>query len=71
MWDCNCNKTHYRLEEFMSKVRVNEGYELYQIITDFGDPLEIFREGIQNSFDEDATQMYIKVYEQRKISGSS
>lgn len=55
----------------MSKVRVNEGYELYQIITDFGDPLEIFREGIQNSFDEDATQMYIKVYEQRKISGSS
>ena len=32
----------------MRKVRVNEGYELYQIITDFGDPLEIFREGIQN-----------------------
>lgn len=55
----------------MSKVRVNEGYELYQIITDFGDPLEIFREGIQNSFDEDATKMYIKVYEQRKISGES
>lgn len=53
----------------MSKVHVNEGYELYQIITDFGDPLEIFREGIQNSFDETATEIYIKVYEQRKISG--
>ena len=55
----------------MSKVHVNEGYELYQIITDFGDPLEIFREGIQNSFDEDATEIYIKVYEQRKISGDA
>lgn len=55
----------------MRKVRVNEGYELYQIITDFGDPLEIFREGIQNSFDENASEIYIKVYEQRKIGGSS
>lgn len=64
-------KLCYGLEVFMGKVRVNEGYELYQIITDFGDSLEIFREGIQNSFDEDATQMYIKVYEQRKISGNS
>ncbi len=28
----------------MGQVHVKEGYELYQIITDFGDPLEIFRE---------------------------
>ena len=30
----------------MAEVKVNEVYELYQIMTDFGDPLEIFREGI-------------------------
>lgn len=28
----------------MGQVHVKEGYELYQIITDFGDSLEIFRE---------------------------
>ena len=42
----------------MRQAHVNEGYELYQIITDFGDPLEIFREGIQNSFDADASNIY-------------
>lgn len=51
----------------MAKVHVNEGYELYQIITDFGDPLEIFREGIQNSFDEDASEIYIDVYEEEEL----
>lgn len=51
----------------MGQVRVNEGYELYQIITDFGDPLEIFREGIQNSFDENASEIYINVYEKKDI----
>jgi hypothetical protein len=53
----------------MPKIKINEGYELYQVIKDFGDPLEIFREGIQNAFDEDATEIYINVYEKRKISG--
>lgn len=53
----------------MAKVHVNEGYELYQIITDFGDPLEIFREGIQNSFDEDASEIYIDVYEEEELGG--
>lgn len=51
----------------MAKVHVNEGYELYQIITDFGDPLEIFREGTQNSFDEDASEIYIDVYEEEEL----
>lgn len=53
----------------MGQAHVNEGYELYQIITDFGDPLEIFREGIQNSFDADATKMYVRVYEEPHLGG--
>lgn len=54
----------------MRQAHVNEGYELYQIITDFGDPLEIFREGIQNSFDADATKMFVRVYEEPYLGGS-
>ena len=54
----------------MGQAHVNEGYELYQIITDFGDPLEIFREGIQNSFDADATKMYVRVYEETHLGGN-
>ena len=53
----------------MPKIKVNEGYELYQVIKDFGDPLEIFREGIQNAFDEEATKIYINIYEKKKVSG--
>ena len=53
----------------MGQVHVNEGYELYQIITDFGDPLEIFREGIQNSFDENATEIYVRAYEKKQLGG--
>ena len=55
----------------MGQVHVKEGYELYQIITDFGDPLEIFREGIQNSFDEGASEIYVNVYEKQKLGGDS
>ena len=54
----------------MGQAHVNEGYELYQIITDFGDPLEIFREAVQNSFDEDATKIYVKVYEENHLGGN-
>lgn len=49
------------------EVKVNQVYELYQIMTDFGDPLEIFREGIQNAFDENASEIYIKVYEEKSL----
>ena len=55
----------------MGQVHVKEGYELYQIITDFGDPLEIFREAIQNSFDENASEIYVSVYEKQKLGGDS
>jgi hypothetical protein len=53
----------------MNEVKVNKGYELYQIITDFGDPLEIFREAFQNAYDEGATEVFCKVYEKEKLSG--
>ena len=61
----------YAKEKNMRQVHVKEGYELYQIITDFGDPLEIFREGIQNSFDEDASEIYVNVYTKAKLTGDS
>lgn len=51
----------------MRTVEVNTGYELYQIITDFEHPLEIFREGIQNAFDADATKIYVKVSRKEKL----
>lgn len=54
----------------MREVQINKGYELYQIITDFGEPLEIFREAFQNAIDEDATEVYCNVFEDKKLSGS-
>lgn len=54
----------------MAEVKVNTGYELYQIITDFGNPLEIFREAFQNAYDEGATKVFCRVYESQKLSGS-
>ena len=54
----------------MGQAHVNEGYELYQIITDFGDPLEIFREGIQNSFDADASKIFVRVFEESHLGGN-
>ena len=43
------------------EVEINHGYELYQIITDFGEPLEIFREAFQNAIDEDAKRVFCKI----------
>ena len=45
----------------MAEIHVNELYEIYQIITDFSNPLEIFREAIQNSFDAEAKDVYISI----------
>ena len=47
----------------MPKVEINEGYELLQIIKDFGEPLEIFREAFQNAVDENAKNVFCKVYQ--------
>lgn len=48
----------------MAKVEINEGYELLQIINDFGEPLEIFREAFQNAFDADAHNVYCHIYQE-------
>lgn len=53
----------------MPKIKINETSELHQIITDFGNPLEIFREAFQNSYDENATKIFCKVYQVKKRSG--
>lgn len=53
----------------MNEVQIKKGYELFQIITDFAEPLEIFREAFQNSFDEAATEIYCRVYEEKRVAG--
>lgn len=53
-----------------NEVQINKGYELYQIITDFGEPLEIFREAFQNAIDENASAVFCHVYEKQKMSGT-
>jgi len=53
----------------MPEVNVNKGYELFQIITDFGNPLELFREAFQNAYDEGAKAVFCRVYEKEKLSG--
>lgn len=53
-----------------NEVQINKGYELYQIITDFGEPLEIFREAFQNAIDEDARSVFCHIYEKQRMSGS-
>lgn len=53
-----------------NEVQINKGYELYQIITDFGEPLEIFREAFQNAIDENAQKVFCHVYEKQRMSGS-
>ncbi|PZX10128.1 histidine kinase/DNA gyrase B/HSP90-like ATPase [Breznakibacter xylanolyticus] len=53
----------------MNEVKINKSSEIFQIITDFGDPLEIFREAFQNAIDEDATKVFCRVYHTKKLSG--
>jgi hypothetical protein len=52
------------------EAEVDKGYELYQIITDFDNPIEIFREAFQNSLDEDASQVFCKINEEQKLGTS-
>ena len=46
---------------------IDAGYEIYQIITDFDNPVEIFREAFQNSIDEDASEVFCRVFEDHKL----
>lgn len=54
----------------MGKIKINQEYEYYQIIKDFGDPLEIFREAFQNAYDEGADRVFCRVYEKRRMTSS-
>jgi DNA topoisomerase VI subunit B len=44
------------------KPSVNEAREFLEISSDFGDPKEIIREAISNSFDAGANEIHISVF---------
>ena len=46
----------------MNTAKVNSAYELYQIITDFDNPIQIFIEAFQNSYDESATKIFCRIH---------
>lgn len=48
---------------------IAKGYEFYQIVKDFDNPLQIFREAFQNSVDADATELVCHVYIKRNLDG--
>jgi hypothetical protein len=58
---------------FMSKIqmtkeaKIDGGYEFYQTIIDFEHPIQIFREAFQNSIDENATEVYCRVFLEKKL----
>jgi hypothetical protein len=43
------------------KAQIDVGYEMYQIIKDFTNPIQIFREAFQNSIDAEASEVYCEV----------
>lgn len=49
---------------------IDSGYEFYQIITDFDNPLQIFREAFQNSIDENATTVFCKVWVKKQLGNN-
>lgn len=46
---------------------IDVGYEFYQIIIDFDQPIQIFREAFQNSIDEGATEVYCHVFVEKSL----
>ncbi|HAB51853.1 MAG TPA: hypothetical protein DCE80_06740 [Ignavibacteriales bacterium] len=46
---------------------IDTGYEFYQTIIDFDHPIQIFREAFQNSIDEDATEVYCRVFIEKSL----
>jgi len=49
------------------EAEVDIGYEFYQIIKDFDNPIQIFREAFQNSVDEFATEVHCKVSIEQRL----
>lgn len=47
--------------------QIDIGYEFYQIIKDFDNPIQIFREAFQNSIDEGATEVWCRVWLDKKL----
>ena len=54
--------------EMKNELEIDKGYEAYQTIIDFDNPLQIFREAFQNSIDEGATEVYCKVFLHRQLN---
>jgi len=48
---------------------IDNGYEFYQTIINFDHPIQIFREAFQNSIDENATEVYCKVFLVKSLGG--
>ncbi|MBY0008795.1 ATP-binding protein [Priestia aryabhattai] len=46
----------------MYQPEVNQAAEMYEITSNFGNPLELFREGISNAYDENASTLHISCY---------
>ena len=41
--------------------KVNESAEFLEIASDFGNPMELFREALHNAYDWEATEFWIKI----------
>ncbi len=49
------------------EAEIDVGYEIYQIIRDFDNPIQIFREAFQNSIDEEATEVCCRVSVEQRL----
>jgi hypothetical protein len=52
---------HMNKLDMIKDATIDVGYEFYQTIIDFDNPIQIFREALQNSIDEDATEVYCDI----------
>jgi len=53
------------------EAEIDKGYESYQIIRDFDNPIQIFREAFQNAIDEDATEVYCRVFTEPRLGAEN
>lgn len=53
-----------KANEMINSAKINHSYQFMQVIMDFDDALEIFREAFQNSIDSEADTVLCKVYTQ-------
>ena len=48
--------------KMIKDAKIDLAYEFYQTIIDFDHPIQVFREAFQNSADEDATEIYCRIF---------